>query len=263
MLDPESQESPPPKRLPVGLIVLGGSVLASFLWWLSMRPAAPPPAAAPEQIASEPAPPAETPAAAPEAAPSRSAPARPLETAAAPAPEAPAPAPAAGPLLRVTGDVNGADVFIDRTFVGRTPFESRDVAAGSHQINISKEGFDGISRKVDILADAPTEVTFSLKAVTLDAAVDVVHKHRMGSCEGRLTATLQGLRFTPASGDDGFETPLAALDGFAVEYQEKQLRVKIKGGKSYNFTTKAANADPLFVFHREVEKARAKLAGAT
>ena len=46
-----------------------------------------------------------------------------------------------------------------------------------------------------------------------------------------------------------------------MDYQEKVLRLKLKGGKSFNFTTKAANADPLFVFHRDVEKARKKLAG--
>jgi hypothetical protein len=243
------------------LLVVAGSILASFLWWLSMRPAAPASPAEPAPVASEPPPVSET-AATPEPAAPEAASPKPRETAAAPAPEViPAPSPAR-PLLRVTGDVAGADVFIDRTFVGKTPFESRDVVPGPHQINISKEGYDGVSERVEILADAPTEFTFALKAVTLDAGVDVVHKHRLGSCEGRLTATVDGLRYQPKSGDDAFVAPLAGLESFAVEYKEKQLKVKIKGGKSYNFTTKAANADPLFVFHRDVEKARARL-GAT
>jgi hypothetical protein len=263
MQEPESHESPPPRRLPVGLMVLAGSVLASFLWWWSTRPPDSAERDAPEPVASAPAPaPApETPAEAPAPAPPRPV-SKPRE-AAAPEKAAPPPATPAGPLLRVSGDVVGADVFVDRTFVGKTPFESRDIATGSHQINISKEGFDGVSRKVEILPDGPTEVTFALKAVTLDAAVDVVHKHRLGSCEGRLTATVQGLRYTPTGGDDGFETPLATFETFAVDYQQKQLKLKIKGGKAYNFTTKAANADSLFVFHRDVEKARARLAGAT
>ncbi len=102
----------------------------------------------------------------------------------APAPEPAPAAPAAGPLLRVIGDVAGADVFIDRTFVGKTPFETREVTSGGHQINVSAEGFDGMSRHVEVAADAPTEVTFSLKAVVLDSVVQVVHKHRLGSCEG-------------------------------------------------------------------------------
>jgi hypothetical protein len=262
MHEPETTDAPPRRRrLPVGLLVVAGSILASFIWWLSMKPAAPTVPAEPAPVASEPAPVPET-AATPEPAAPRPASPKPREIVAAPAPaEVPAPPPAR-PLLRVTGDVAGADVFIDRTFVGKTPFESRDVAAGPHQINISKEGYDGISQRVEILADAPTEFTFALKAVTLDAGVDVVHKHRLGSCEGRLTATVHGLRYQPKSGDDAFESPLAGLESFAVEYKQKQLKVKIKGGKSYNFTTRAANADPLLVFHRDVEKARARL-GAT
>ena len=46
-----------------------------------------------------------------------------------------------------------------------------------------------------------------------------------------------------------------------VDYLEKNLRVKQKSGKTWNFTDKAAdNADALFVFHRDVEAARKKLA---
>jgi len=262
MHETESHELPPPRRPPVGLMVLAGSILASFVWWWSMRPPTPaePGVAAP--VATEPAPVPEATVAA-EPAPAKSVPPKLRERAEAPAPVAPPPPTPTGPLLRVTGDVVGADVFIDRTFVGKTPFESRDVATGSHQINISKEGFDGVSRKVEVLADGPTDVTFALKEVTLDAAVDVVHRHRLGSCEGRLTATVNGLRYTPTGGDDGFETPLTTFETFAVEYREKQLKLKIKGGRSYNFTTKAANADSLVVFHRDVEKARARLAGVT
>ena len=184
------------------------------------------------------------------------------EAPAAPVVPEPAPeAPAARPLLRVVGDVAGADVFIDRTFAGKTPFETRDITPGSHQINVSAEGFDGISRRVEVAAHAPTDVTFSLKAVVLESAVQVVHKHRLGSCEGRLSADLAGLRYAPTRGDDAFHAPLGGLQTLAVDYEEKILRLKLKSGKSFNFTTRAANADTLFAFHRDVEKARKKLAG--
>ncbi len=93
------------------------------------------------------------------------------------------------------------------------------------------------------------------------ASVQVVHKHRLGSCEGRLAADLTGLRYRPSSGDDAFHAPLEGLQTLAVDYEEKRLRLKLKSGKSFTFTTKAANADPLVVFHRDVEKARKKLAG--
>ena len=254
---------PPPRRVPVGLLVLGGSVLASFLWWLvASRPSGSPgPDPAPAAIA-EPAPPADPEAETPPPSAAREpAAASPREPAAAPAPDTP---PArARPLLRVTGDVAGADVFVDRTFVGKTPLELSDVTAGPHQINISAAGYDGVSRRVDVRADGPTDVSFALRAVTLNAAVDVVHKHRLGSCEGRLSADLSGLAYAPARGSDAFRTSLDSLEVFAVDYQDKTLRLKLKNGRSYNFTTRAANADPLFVFHRDVEKARAKRAGAT
>ncbi len=248
------------RRLPNGWIVLGGSVLASFVWWLALQPsrrAEPTPVAAPQPVEVTPAP-ATTPAT----------PARPVT----PSPEpratqdtpvsAPAPAPSvAGPLLRVIGDVAGADVFVDRAFVGKAPFETRDIKAGSHQINVSADGFDGISRQVEVSAGAPTEVVFSLTAVVLDSAVQVVHKHRLGACKGRLSADLTGVRYAPTGGDDGFHAPLTELEAFSLDYRAKVLTLKVKGGKRFTFTTRAANADPLHVFHRDVEKARTKLVG--
>ena len=251
-----------PNRLPNGWVVLGGSVLASFIWWMASRPStvvapAPVPATAPATVEATPV--AEAPA-------TRSLPpSKPRASAEAPAPEPPPePAPEATaplPLLRVGGDVAGANVFIDRKYVGKTPFETRDVTAGGHQINVSAEGYDGMSRHVEVAADTPTDVSFSLKAIVLESAVQVVHKHRLGSCAGRLSADLTGLRYAPTSGDDAFHAPLGGLESLAVDYKEKVLRLKLKSGKSFNFTTKAATADPLLAFHRNVEKARKKLAG--
>lgn len=252
----------PPRRLPIGLLVIGGSVLASAIWWMLTpareRPApAPPPPVAATAAAPEPAVEKPSPA-------SRPSPAAPREAAteAPAAPAAPLP-PAAAPLLRVTADVDGADVFVDRTFVGKAPFETRDITPGRHQVQVSAAGFDGITKGVEVSPDSPTDVAFALKAVVLDAAVDVVHKHRLGSCEGRLTASLAGLRYRAREGDDSFQVPLNRLETFTVNYLEKNLQVKARGGRTWNFTTKAANADPLLVFHRDVEKARKKLAGGT
>jgi hypothetical protein len=53
--------------------------------------------------------------------------------------------------------------------------------------------------------------------------------------------------------------PLANRGTFTVDYLDKNLRVKIKGGKQYNFADPMGNADNLFVFHRDVEKARERL----
>jgi hypothetical protein len=40
---------------------------------------------------------------------------------------------------------------------------------------------------------------------------------------------------------------------------EKNLRLALRGGKRYDFTDPEDNADHLFVFHRDVEKARERL----
>ena len=46
-----------------------------------------------------------------------------------------------------------------------------------------------------------------------------------------------------------------------MDYAEKNLRVRVRKGKQYNFTDPGGNADKLFVFHRDVDKARQRLAG--
>ena len=55
---------------------------------------------------------------------------------------------------------------------------------------------------------------------------------------------------------DGFTLPYTQAEQLDVEYLQKNLRVKQKGGKTWNFTDKNATADALFVFQRDVETAR-------
>jgi hypothetical protein len=122
------------------------------------------------------------------------------------------------------------------------------------------EGRPPVVRTVDIAADGPTEVSVSLAAppraaAQFSAAVAVVHQHGVGSCEGTLRASGDGFRYeTPHK--DAFSLPFGGVETFAVEYTEKRLRLKQRGGRTWNFTTRADNADPLFVFHRDVEAVR-------
>jgi hypothetical protein len=112
---------------------------------------------------------------------------------------------------------------------------------------------------VDVQA-GPRDLQFNFKEVRLDVALDVVHKHRMGSCKGRLVATPRGLRYETDDKDDRFTAVLGDLEVFEVDYLAKILRVKPAKGKRYEFTDPgAANADRLFVFHRDVDKARQRL----
>ena len=238
------------------LLVLGG------IGFYMMSKPKPQPAHTP--VAAAPAPvvvprPAPAPAPAPVEAPrtARRAPAP--APAAAPPPAAEAPAPAADLVtLHVDSDVPGAQVFVDRQFVGAAPVTTTDVKAGTHQINVSAPGYDQYAQSID-LTPGPRDLMVRFKEVKLDAKVAVVHKHAIGSCNGMLIATPQGLRYDTTNKNDAFSVPLANLETFQVDYLDKNLKVKIKGGRQYNFTDPMGNADNLFVFQRDVDKARQRL----
>ena len=175
--------------------------------------------------------------------------------------EPPPPPPAAPKLASLTleTDVPGASVFIDRQFVGNTPLSLDKLEPGSKRVQITATGFDSVQKTIN-LDPGPNAITIRVKEVSLNAKVTVVHKHGMGACEGQLTATLDGLRYDTQNKGDAFALPYAQVEQFAVDYLQKNLRVKQKGGKTWNFTDKNDNADTLFVFHRDVETARKKLA---
>ena len=179
--------------------------------------------------------------------------------------KAPEPAPAATPAaptlasLTLESDVPGASVFIDRQFVGNTPLSLDKLQPGSKRVQLTATGFDSVQKTIE-LNPGPNAITIRVKEVSLNARVPVVHKHAMGSCDGSLSATLDGLKYDTSNKGDAFTLPYAQVEQFAVDYLQKNLRVKQKGGKTWNFTDKNDNADALFVFHREVEAARKKLA---
>lgn len=239
-----------PRRAFILLLVAATALGAGY--FLLTRSAAPPERAG--SAGAGPAARAPTPAPADPAPDPVVAPASPPAAAAAPA----AVRPAVEPRLRVTSDVVGADVFIDRQYAGKTPFESYEVAPGSHRIDVSVPGYDSFSRDVTIDDDV-THLDAVFRVLVLDQQVPVVHKHRFGDCEGVLMADLNGIHYR--TGDDhAFSVQFDALAEFSVDYLEHNLRLRVQGGRTYNFTDGEANADQLFVFHREVEKVRTKLA---
>jgi hypothetical protein len=266
------QESPTGPHQGWNPVVLGLGALAILVlaaaagvWVAPMVRGVKPTATEPARSA-----PAPVPAASPAPAPaeptttieaSREAKPRPKKKADAPPPAAaPAPAAATTGELHIESDVPGAMVFIDRKFVGNTPVTAKDLTPGRHQINATAEGFDGYAEPLEVAA-GPADVLIRFKEIRLKEAVDVVHKHAMGSCEGRLLADPQGIRYETSNKDDGFSLKFGEIETFEVDYLKKNLRIKKRGGKQYNFTTKAENADPLFVFHRNVDKVRQQVAG--
>jgi len=173
-------------------------------------------------------------------------------------PEPPAAAPETG-TLRIDADVPGAQVFIDRIFVGTTPVTATDLSIGGHRLNVSAQGYEGYAETIDV-EPGEREILVKFKEVRLDAAIEVVHKHRFGSCAGRLSATPRGIVYETDNQNDRFTAALLDLQEFEVDYLKKNLRIRPRGGRTYNFTDPDENADRLFVFHRDVEKARQRLA---
>ncbi len=240
----------------VALIALGAAG-----WYLTSSPAPRPEAAIEAPSSARPAPPA--PAAAPRiadapAAARPSAP-RPAASAATPAPvvDAPATAPTTG-TLRIETDVPGATVFLDRVGVGTAPMTIPNVAPGSHRLNVSASGYDGYGETIEV---QPGErvITINFKEINLDVRLNAVHKHGMGSCRGVLSATPQGIVYTAADGKDSFTIGLTQITTFEVDYLAKNLRIRGPQGRTYNFGDPDDNADRLFVFHRDVDKARQRV----
>jgi hypothetical protein len=245
-------------------IVFFGVVLAgAFALFTLPRPGPQPvqPPAAVEPSAPRPAGDARAEAGAP---PSQPAPriAR-REPAAAPAPK-PAPPPAPDPVpappatgtLSIDSDVPGAQVFIDRVFIGATPVIAPNVKPGTHRLNVSARR----RRRRNVRRRSGT----ARHPDQAEGRSPRCHNRGppsapMGSCRGQLIATPQGLRYETADKDDGFSVPLQDLEAFQVDYLAKQLKLKLQKGKQYEFSDPDGNADRLFVFHRDVEKARERL----
>jgi PEGA domain len=162
------------------------------------------------------------------------------------------------PSLRVESDVPGATVFLDRNYVGTAPVDIKDLSPGEHQLTVSADGYDMHAETVTI-ESGRRDILVSFKNVSLAEEIAVVHKHRMGSCEGTLVADNDGLRYETANENDGFAAPFASLEQFEIDYIEKNLNVKVRKGKNYNFAEKSGNADALFVFHKNVQTFREKM----
>jgi hypothetical protein len=259
LLEPSEEPQHPAHRTRLIIAAAVAASLIGLLAWVTLN-RSPSPAVAPaEQPVPAPIeeePPAvesETPAERPTPAPAKRRPAARPEPAPAPAPE-----PVAE--LRVDSDVQGAMVFLDRNYLGTTPLSTSEVTPGSHTLNVSAEGYEGHAETVDIVPGT-NAVTVRFKEVRIDEAIDVVHKHTTGSCRGRLSADLQGLRYETTHTADAFFIPYSQVETFEVDYLKTNLRIKRRGGRTYNFTSPDGGADPLFVFHRNVQAARARLAG--
>jgi len=249
----------------VALIGAGAVALVAVAYFVvapmlrpAPEPAAPPAKAAPPppKAAAKPVEPAPEPE-----APVSTRPRPKKEKPAAPVVEAP-PAPT-GPTVVIESDVPGASVFVDRQYLGTTPLTSNVITPGRHQLNASADGEDGIVQTIEVGESGETTVTLRFREVRLDVSLAVVHKHGVGSCDGKLVGSPAGVRYETTNKKDAFSIPFKDLEVFEIEYLKKELKIKQRGGKTWNFTDRNDNADKLFVFHRDVSKAKDKLAAQT
>jgi hypothetical protein len=228
----------------VALLALAAFAAAAIALWLLARPnAAPKGAPVAPRARTSPSPRA---TATPADADARATPGPRRE----PRPEATA------PTLRVDADVPGANVFLDRRFLGTTPVETRDFERGPHRLNVSAEGYEMHAETIELAAGSH-EVMVRFKEVRLDERIDVVHKHGVGSCHGRLVATTAGLRYEAEKASDSFEATFHSLEPLQVDYLNRSLRVKQQGGRTWNFTSDSADA--LLTFQKAVESARKRM----
>lgn len=154
--------------------------------------------------------------------------------------------------ITVESDVAGANVFLDRNFKGNTPVTISDLRPGEYNLTVSVAGHDVVSRKVEVgRRPVPVRVEFGDLVASLDVRVAVVHKHRFGSCEGTLVATPQGFDYQ-TDHKDAFRLSFEETERFEIDYLENNLRLKVRGGRTYNFESPTEDVDSLFVFHRDV-----------
>lgn len=188
-------------------------------------------------------------------APSTTRPVSPAVTAPKPAPEPEAPTTAT---LRIDSDVTGAQVFVDNKFIGTAPATAENVQPGQRKVNVQAPGYEGVVEYVDV-APGPRDVMISLKTIRLDQRVNVQHKHRLGSCSGTLIATPDGVRYETSHTEDAFSVRLQDIEIFTADFLQKNLKLKIRGGRTYDFTDPSGKAEAIYLFHQEVEKVRQRI----
>lgn len=236
-------------------IVLGGAVVLAAVGGLLMfgqRATQAPPTTdtAPPAAATTPAPTSKPAATKPAGAST----AKPATADATPTPEA---APTLGTLI-IESDVPETSVFIDRVYLGNAPVTAKNLTPGAHHLNMSVTGYEGVSETIDVEPGTRT-ISMKFKEIKLDEKIDVSHKHAIGSCSGALRASPQRLQYETTNAGDAFVVALTNLDTFEVDYLQKNLRIKVRDGKTYNFTDFEGNVDRLYRFHEAVQKVRQRL----
>lgn len=71
-----------------------------------------------------------------------------------------------GPWLRVSGEPDGARVFIDGSYVGAVPYRAT-VKPGKHAVKVTAEGYTPLEREIDVPANRSRQVEIGLSLEVL------------------------------------------------------------------------------------------------
>lgn len=132
-------------------------------------------------------------------------------------------APIVGTLM-IDANIEGADIFVDNqlkdTAKGKT--DKLTVAAGSHQVRLEKQGYQGVTKPIDVAKDAQASLSFTLEKGVSTAPVQAyvivtsvpnakvfIDKQQVGTVQADRTfsgAVESGKRHTLEVSLDGYQT---------------------------------------------------------
>ena len=119
--------------------------------------------------------------------------------------------------LRIKTDVSDVEVLLDGQSVGRTPVTLNPVAAGTHQLILTKPGFADHEEQVQVQSGTTAKIFVMMKALAselpkLPAEFYAIHQHAAGgSCTGILTVTADAIDYRSHDGHDVFHIPMQEL----------------------------------------------------
>ena len=152
--------------------------------------------------------------------------------------------------LRVEANVPGAKVLLDGEERGTTPLELSNVSPGRHELAVSADGYETRTETLEV-ESGKRDIKIDLVSplATLNEAVAVKHKHRIGSCDGVLRVSPDKLEYD-SEHKHAFSVALSELEGFSLE--KETLKVKVREGDNYNFNERNDNHTALASFHERV-----------
>lgn len=135
--------------------------------------------------------------------------------------------------FRLKTDVTAVTVLIDGKEVGRTPLTLPNLAAGAHQVTLSKDGYETQQKAIQIDAGGTTRLFVVMRPMAsapLVAPVTFrgVHQHANGRCIGTLLITRDAVEFKADDGKDVFSIPIASIRNISRSSGERMERMRIE-----------------------------------